>query len=72
MTDEKQDDLKKRLDEARKERQLPPREGHEISAAGKEVRTPSEGEFFTSLEKALTPEAAADELAHPTHGQNGG
>jgi hypothetical protein len=66
MTGEKQESLRERLRRARRRRKLAPREGHEISAAGKEMRTPTEGEFFGNLEKA------SDELPHPRSGQNGG
>lgn len=63
---EKRETLRERLARARRERKLQPREGHEISAAGKEVRTPTEGEFFGNLEKA------ANELPHPRSKSNGG
>jgi hypothetical protein len=66
VTDEKQESLRDRLRRARRRRRLPSRKGHEISAAGKEMRTPTEGEFFGNLEKAT------DELPHPRSNQNGG
>lgn len=52
VTDEKQESLRDRFKRARKKRRLPPKEGHEVSVDGKQVRTPTEGEFFGNLEKA--------------------
>lgn len=65
MPDEKQDSLRDRLRRARKRRRLPPKEGHEVSADGKQMRTPTQDEFFGNLEKAM-------ELPHPRSKQNGG
>jgi hypothetical protein len=62
VTDEKQGPLNERLERARRDRKLEPSEGHEISADGKEVRTPAEDEFFGNLEKAL------DELPQKQNG----
>jgi len=64
--------LRERLRRARRRRKLPPREGHEVSAAGREMRTPTEREFFGNLEKASEFEVPADELPHPRGNQNGG
>ena len=66
VTDEKQESLRDRLRRARKRRRLPPKEGHEVSAAGKQMRTPTQGEFFGNLEKA------ADKSPHSRSKQNGG
>ena len=66
VTDEKQESLRDRLRRARKGRRLPPKEGHEISADGKQMRTPTQGEFFGNLDKAAT------ELPHPRSSGNGG
>ena len=66
MPDKKHETLRERLRRARRRRNLTPREGHELSAASREMRTPTEGEFFGNLEKA------ANELPHPKQGQNGG
>lgn len=52
MPAKKQDTLKERLARARKGRKLPAKEGYEVSADGKEVRTPTAGEFFENLDKA--------------------
>ena len=46
------DSLRERLQRARKRRKLPAKEGYEVSADGKEVRTPTAGEFLGNLEKA--------------------
>ncbi len=48
--------LRERLERVWSERKLPPKRGHELSADGKEVRTPSAGEFFGNLDKASKPE----------------
>jgi hypothetical protein len=48
--------LRERWDEAQAKRKLPPAEGHEFSADGKEMRTPTRGEFFGALEKVSKPE----------------
>ncbi len=53
------DGLRARLERARRERKLSPAEGKEISADGKELRTPTEAEFFDALEKASAPDEAA-------------
>lgn len=72
MTGERDDSLRERLRRARRKRNLPPREGHEISAAGREMRTPSRDEFFGNLEKAAEDEPPAETLPHPKHEQDGG
>ena len=72
MSDEKQETLLDRLRRARRKRKLPLREGHEVSAAGREVRTPGRDEFFGNLEKSAEDEPPAETLPHPKHKQNGG
>jgi hypothetical protein len=56
MPAKRQDTLKERLARARKARKLPAKAGHEVSADGKEVRTPTAGEFFGNLGKASKPQ----------------
>lgn len=68
VTDEKQESLLDRLRRARRKRRLPVKEGHEVSAEGKEMRTPSRGEFFGNLEKM----SDTKQLPHPRAGRNGG
>lgn len=51
MTAKKQPSLLDRITRARKARMLPPKEGYEVTAEGKEVRTPTAGEFLGNLEK---------------------
>ena len=55
MTAKKQPSLLDRITRARKARKLPPKDGYEVTAEGKEVRTPTAGEFLGNLEKASTP-----------------
>jgi hypothetical protein len=52
----KQDTLRARLSKARRRRKLTPKPGHEVSADGKEVRTPTAGEFFGNLDKLGQPD----------------
>lgn len=52
----KKQSLQERIKQAREERKLESREGHEISADGKELRTPTPEEFFGALERVSKPE----------------
>ena len=52
----KQDTLNDRIRKAQKGKKLKPQPGHEVSADGKEVRTPSAGEFFRNLGKVSKPD----------------
>lgn len=56
----KPDTLRERLARARKGRKLRPKEGYEVSADGRDVRTPTAGEFFKNLDKASEPQATDD------------
>ena len=49
------DSFRDRIIKARKDRKLDPKPGYEVSADGKEVRTPTAGEFFRNLHKASKP-----------------
>jgi hypothetical protein len=55
MTKKREESLQERVERQRRERGLPAREGHEVGAGGKELRTPTEDEFFSALEKASDP-----------------
>jgi hypothetical protein len=56
VTAKKQPSLIERFEKVLRDRKLPPKVGNEVSVDGKEVRTPSAGEFFGNLEKASEPE----------------
>lgn len=57
---EKKRTLRERLERARRDRKLPAKDGYEVSADGKEVRTPTAGEFLGNLEKASRPDESKD------------
>lgn len=60
MPAKKQDNLLERLLRARKNRKLDPKPGYEVSADGREVRTPTAGEFLGNLDKASRETPGAD------------
>jgi hypothetical protein len=68
VTDEKQDNLRERLE--RQWRKRRPDGKSELSAEGKEVETPERGDFFGNLEKVASEESS-EKPPHPQE-RNGG